>query len=292
MRYATFRRTSVRQSEVDLNRIEAAFIASASKLFSNLYQAEMPATVNEALRRQEFDLDLPGRKRYLALYRAFMWELYAAGILQARKELDSLRERTARMAAVEWDVTPNPVIPERAVKWIDRWTDYFGDDYYDGLTAEVVRVLRDALEEGLSEPEIMERLKTVLIDTNQGRLRTIARTNSTTAYNQGRLEQFGEDPEFVPAVEYVAILDDRVTDECESRHGKIFFIGSDELADNTPPLHYNCRSILVPVDRYTLEEMQTRKWRDIDGKTYRDKTNLRDLTSAPSGFGNINKAMR
>lgn len=292
--YAVFRSSSVRASEVDLDRLEDAFISSARKLFAGLLSAEMPALINEAIRQGAKKIELPGRKRYIALYRAYMWELYAAGILQARKEIEEIRDRTmARHADIRWDVRPDPVIPERAVRWIDKWTDYFGSDYYDSLTAEVVRILRDTLAEGLSEPEVMEALKSVLVGEEYGpaRLRVIARTNATTAYNQGRIEQFRGDKEFVPAVEFIAILDDRVTDECESRHGMIFGIDSKELASNTPPLHYNCRSILVPVDRYTLEEMRDPKWRDVDGKSYRDKTDYSGFTDLPDGFGNIDKAV-
>jgi len=74
--------------------------------------------------------------------------------------------------------------------------------------------------------------------------------------NQGRLEGF-KAPElkgFIKAVEFSAILDSRTTDICEARDGLILAIDDPRLSANTPPLHYQCRSILVPVDKYSMIE--------------------------------------
>jgi len=77
------------------------------------------------------------------------------------------------------------------------------------------------------------------------RLENIARTNNADAVNSARMALFGE-PEFrdiIQAFEYSAILDDRTTDECETLDGEI----RREWGSLTPPNHYQCRSILVPV---------------------------------------------
>ena len=77
------------------------------------------------------------------------------------------------------------------------------------------------------------------------RLENIARTNTSDAVNQARMSVFG-DPDlkgFVQAYEYSAILDDRVTDVCESLHGRI----RRDWGARVPPNHFQCRSILVPV---------------------------------------------
>lgn len=77
------------------------------------------------------------------------------------------------------------------------------------------------------------------------RLENIARTNIADAVNQSRMSLFGR-PEFkgfVVAYEYSAIMDQRVSDVCESLDGKI----KRDWGEYTPPNHYQCRSILVPV---------------------------------------------
>lgn len=78
------------------------------------------------------------------------------------------------------------------------------------------------------------------------RLETIVRTNTSDAVNQARQALFTS-PEmqgFVVAFEYSAIMDDRTSEVCEALNGRI----RKDWGSNTPPNHYNCRSILVPVN--------------------------------------------
>lgn len=85
------------------------------------------------------------------------------------------------------------------------------------------------------------------------RLETIVRTTSTEAFNQGRLVQM-RSPEarrVVSAVQYSAIIDDRTTEVCQGLDQKIFRVTTDDLSSLTPPNHYNCRSVLVPI---TIDE--------------------------------------
>ena len=48
------------------------------------------------------------------------------------------------------------------------------------------------------------------------------------------------------AYQYSAILDDRTSAICEGLHGKIFKAGSEPI----PPMHFNCRSLLIPITKY------------------------------------------
>jgi len=77
------------------------------------------------------------------------------------------------------------------------------------------------------------------------RLENIARTNTASAVNDARQALFGNDEfkGFITAYEYSAILDDRVTPICEELHGKIM----KDFSNYTPPNHFQCRSILIPV---------------------------------------------
>lgn len=51
----------------------------------------------------------------------------------------------------------------------------------------------------------------------------------------------------VKKVRFVAVIDDRTTDVCKSRNGKVYDIEKLTLGENLPPLHYNCRSYIEPV---------------------------------------------
>jgi SPP1 gp7 family putative phage head morphogenesis protein len=77
------------------------------------------------------------------------------------------------------------------------------------------------------------------------RIENIVRTETGKAINMGRLALFS-DPQlkgFVQSYEYSAILDSRTTDICAHLHGKVLR----DFGHYTPPNHYQCRSLLVPV---------------------------------------------
>jgi SPP1 gp7 family putative phage head morphogenesis protein len=83
------------------------------------------------------------------------------------------------------------------------------------------------------------------------RLETIIRTNTTDAYNRGRIVQGRAAGKYLKGFQFSAILDDVTTEVCASLHGKVFSADDPALDDLMPPRHYNCRSIMVPV---TIDE--------------------------------------
>ena len=81
------------------------------------------------------------------------------------------------------------------------------------------------------------------------RIENIVRTETTKAYNNGRLIE-ARDPDIadlMTGMEYSAILDSRTTEVCRHLDGRIFKIGDPNLDRLTPPNHFMCRSILVPI---------------------------------------------
>jgi len=78
---------------------------------------------------------------------------------------------------------------------------------------------------------------------------TIARTAYTDAFNQARLAVF-TDPDlgdFVEAFQYSAIIDAVTTTFCARANGAIYPKEHPFWRTATPPNHFNCRSLLVPV---------------------------------------------
>lgn len=113
---------------------------------------------------------------------------------------------------------------------------------YDKTLKETVKALEDDAGILLELPTHDKSGK--LVNTN-ARLENIVRTSTADAWNMGRMSLFGQ-PEFasyIQAYEYSAILDSRVTDTCEYLHGKI----RKDWAERTPPNHFQCRSLLIPV---------------------------------------------
>ncbi len=81
---------------------------------------------------------------------------------------------------------------------------------------------------------------------------TVFRTNIQTAYSAGRYEQLeGMGDKFDG--QFSAIMDDRTTEVCSELNGKVYPLDSPFWDIYTPPLHFNCRSALVPILKSTEE---------------------------------------
>lgn len=79
------------------------------------------------------------------------------------------------------------------------------------------------------------------------RAETIARNELTYAYNTARVQVF-QQSSLVTHVRFISILDARTTQICSSRNGMIVpMADAMAIAQNRPPLHHRCRSLLSPV---------------------------------------------
>ena len=130
------------------------------------------------------------------------------------------------------------------------------------LLVDVKQTLSNGLKNGWTTQETADRLagvfdpytgnESVLVDgepMEPYRLETIVRTESTAAFNQGRLVM-ARDPDVarsIQGMEYSAILDAGTTEICRDLDGRIFEMGDPNLDRLAPPNHFNCRSLLVPV---------------------------------------------
>lgn len=105
-------------------------------------------------------------------------------------------------------------------------------------------IVADAAREGLGVRPTMERLKRDGFGRSTWHRETIARTEGAHLYNHGQVAR-NRASGAVKGYQFVAIMDDRTTEECEALHGRSF--KADEIDGVTPPLHYSCRSELVPI---------------------------------------------
>jgi len=135
-----------------------------------------------------------------------------------------------------------------------------------GVTqARLVQEAKDAIERAVAEGTSLDDFKAdvggELAEAWGGedaaRLETVFRTNVMGAYNAGRSEIFS-DPvvrEARPYLRFDTAGDARVTEDiCEPCDGVILPADHPWWATHTPPLHYSCRSILVPLSQEEAEQ--------------------------------------
>lgn len=147
-----------------------------------------------------------------------------------------------------WDA----VIPQSAVDWVKGYVPVLAGS----LSASVLEKVRDVVSASLqSGSTLQERMKALresspeLSKMTDARIESIARTEITRADTLGRLSSMKSNDDVI-GVEFSAVMDDRTTDICSSRHGLIMSLDDPRLAENTPPLHVRCRSVLLSLTVY------------------------------------------
>jgi SPP1 gp7 family putative phage head morphogenesis protein len=108
------------------------------------------------------------------------------------------------------------------------------------------------IKDGLSEASITKLIREDMDTATERWIATMVRTKTTEIYNSTRKTVWETDPlikQIVEAYQFSAVLDERTTDVCRSLDGKVFERGG--FVDRiTPPLHFNCRSLLVPITKF------------------------------------------
>jgi len=103
---------------------------------------------------------------------------------------------------------------------------------------------------------------------------TLSRTGITATQRDALFSAVGENKEVIKGYMFQAMLDNRTSSICRYHDGKIYDVGDRRFA---PPLHFNCRSTLVPIfeskaellkkesDRINLAALETTKGSSLTG---------------------------
>lgn len=202
----------------------------------------------------------PGELETVTLPKALSGQIKTA----IKKELQAVLSSSYTQAAKELPVrklstSTSAMGTDQAAKYITVEAYATSAAIVGDLERAIVRVLMSAVRYDKTLPQTIAALRADTeivgllpkVDTLgrviniPARLETIARTTVSTATNTARQAFFTsqENEKFVAAFEYSAILDDRTTDVCEALNGRI----RKDWGTLTPPNHFNCRALLVPV---------------------------------------------
>lgn len=144
------------------------------------------------------------------------------------------------------------MLPEDFLRILEAESFKVTGDYSTEITKRARNIIMQGIKDGVSESQILSLLRDELDNYTDTWLSTVIRTKTTEIYNDARKSFWDSDPiakQVIEAYQFSAILDDRTTDVCRDLDGHIFDKG--EFLDKiTPPLHFNCRSLLVPVTRF------------------------------------------
>lgn len=236
--------------EEDVAQRVAAAVRSAMRAYVDALATKRLTPARAA----KLAVKLPPRVN--AAFLAGLRKALRMGRTDARAEVGRKEESFAPKAQANYD-------PKAAMEALSGWAEF----YVTGLNGKLAEIVRSevlfGLQNGLPFSETRNRLLDALAPyignadadpkaLRPDRLLTTVRTNATRAYNHGRLveaRQLGE-LGIVKAMQYSAVLDNRTTEVCRHLHHKTFRIDDPNLDRFTPPNHYRCRSILLPVPLY------------------------------------------
>lgn len=163
-----------------------------------------------------------------------------------------------------------PVTSAEFLRILEEETFQYIGDYQYSMMKKIRQELIAAIKDGTPLSEVINEFEEILPEMAQTSIERYSRTKHTETMNQGRLAFF-EESGIVAAYQFSAILDDVTSPICSGLNGKIFKAGEEAV----PPLHFNCRSLLIPITKY--EEFK------VDEKV--GKVDINDFIEENKGTG-------
>ena len=201
-------------------------------------------------------IGIPSQKEWRKLMRNLIFSSIETGILRAHDELSRYMKlyNFAEGEFVDPKYKTFVVFPKEAREFLNEYALNLSTITDETTKERIKGILREGLEEGISNKELFERIERVSVGSvADWQARTIARTENSKMYNMGRLTRY-QDPQlegFVEALQYSAIVDTRTTEICRHLDFRVIPIQNQaEILEYTPPNHFQCRSVWLPVNRY------------------------------------------
>ena len=134
------------------------------------------------------------------------------------------------------------------VKFIQDRSKFFAESINNTTREALLGGIKNALDNNAGFDEITQVITNVYQDAYNYRTERIARTEVSSALNEGSLQAYKQAG--IEEVEWVAVLDDATADECIDNDGEIRKIGDSFSSGETqPPNHIQCRCTTVAVFR-------------------------------------------
>lgn len=150
-----------------------------------------------------------------------------------------------------------PFIKDMSQRTLDRVAGAISAGYYEGQTTnQILQAVRGTRANKFTDGIVSQMNNTAKI---------VTRTALQHAAVQSQQEVWNENADIVKSVKWVSALDSRTSAQCRSLDGRTFKLNKGPR----PPIHPNCRSMVVPEldDRFNfLDDDATRSVRGASGK--------------------------
>ncbi len=238
-------------------------------IFEDLYSQLQKKKIIE---NQDLDKAETIQLKYLSkmqtVFKKHFRRLHDDGMQMAKNEV-----RKSNLAS---DAPAESLANDEFLNFLEQETYKYVGDWSYGITKKTKEALTAAIKDGRplsSVIDVMDNKGKQLSDVS---LERYSRTKTTEVFNRGRREYF-DSTGVVDAYQYSAILDDVTSEICGELNGLTF----PKETCPTPPLHFNCRSVLIPITKYEdwSEDGVTNSGKNVD-KFLEDK-----ITDPETGNG-------
>ena len=143
--------------------------------------------------------------------------------------------------------------------------------HYSNMAKDMQGILNVGIALGYSVDKMSRQIRDRM-DVNFSNAKRLIRTESNyilSEATQRLYENVG-----LEKYQFLATLDFRTSEICQSLDGKIFNVKDRQIGLNCNPMHPNCRSTTIPYLEEYQDEGDTRLARDMDGKNYKVPANM------------------
>jgi SPP1 gp7 family putative phage head morphogenesis protein len=174
-------------------------------------------------------------------YKAELKQTIKASFMQLFKDAQT----QAAAEILKSDFARKGIASQKFLDVVEAETFQFVGDYEYGILKRVRTELIAAVKDGKALAAVEDILDRDLNKMTEVQIQRYARTKHTEVLNTARVEFF-QDTGVVAGYQFSAILDDTTSHVCSGLNGKKFAAGDEPI----PPLHFNCRSLLIPITKY------------------------------------------
>lgn len=234
--------------KVDFTHIDDVMRSTVSKIlveakpivediFEDLYDQIHKKKIVPTQKLEKADsLDLKYKKRLQLVFKKNFRHLWSDAQISAHAEVST------KDHVIEFE---KAVASDEFLDLLDQETFQFVGDWEYSILKKARVELAAAIKDGKPLSEVIGVLDDEGMNLSDASLERFARTKTTEVFNKGRMAYFDE-TDVVSAYQFSAVLDDRTSDICAGLDNCVF----DKDDAPVPPMHFNCRSVLVPITKF------------------------------------------
>ncbi len=208
--------------------------------------------IRQGVKPADLVLPIAAQKKLVAAVSTALAATGIVGVYTARNQI----YKASHAAFSAYERVPEPIeegglhYPQSGLDWYDDYSLRLVGVHQAGALERAQAVVSDSIARGDAQAEVIRALAEVFPRFSTSRLENIVRTETAKVFEQAKWQEYDAEPEIV-GYEFVAILDGRTSDVCEERHGKTFPKAA--IEGNLPPLHFQCRSTVIPIFSWDAE---------------------------------------